>query len=56
MAQQIVAVFRTQKIYKVVFHLNPRTDVLQVNLVCDNGAADLPSLWLQGLWRRSLWF
>ena len=34
----MVAVFRTQKIFKVVLHLNAATDKLQVNLVCDNGA------------------
>lgn len=38
-AQQVVAVFRTQKIFKVVLQLNAATDKLQVNLVCDNGAS-----------------
>lgn len=43
-AQQVVAVFRTQKIFKVVLQLNAATNQLQLNLVCDNGVPAVGSL------------
>ena len=38
-AQQMSAVFRTQRIFKIIFELISATNTLQAVLVCDNGTA-----------------
>jgi hypothetical protein len=39
-AQQMSAVFRTQRIFKIIFELISATNTLQAVLICDNGMED----------------
>ena len=36
-AQQMAAVFRTQRIFKIVFELVASSNTLRASLICDNG-------------------